>query len=287
MKDHLVRLPAAPNNAMDCFDRWDYAWPGLAAGTVPVEERRIGLQWMQAYVGRFAGMDILELGPNEGEVTYALETFGPRSITSIECRAVNFFKCITIKNHYRLNRSTFLLGDFVEYLEKTDHRFDLIVAMGVLYHMSDPLRLLAAMSKKTKHLILDTLVYDRPKLEAAAAGGHATWLLPSDNERRVSVEGYTGSYYRHEYRDAPEDHKFGVGGADLSANFMTADDILSALNHYGFRIWKDWTQDDDNGPHLWAAATLNPYCGMRQKSMHFLRCNARSLRARIRNTRTS
>jgi hypothetical protein len=53
-----------------------------------------------------------------------------------------------------------VLGDFGRYLEQCDEKFDVLIASGVLYHMSEPVRLLENAAKVTNHIGLWTHYYD-------------------------------------------------------------------------------------------------------------------------------
>lgn len=45
-----------------------------------------------------------------------------------------------------LDHVRFQLGDFVEYLRRTNERFDVALASGVLYQMQEPLELLVRLA---------------------------------------------------------------------------------------------------------------------------------------------
>ena len=58
-----------------------------------------------------------------------------------------------MKEAVGLSRTRFLLGDFCEYLETTDERFDLVFASGVLYHMADPIGLIESVGRVATALL--------------------------------------------------------------------------------------------------------------------------------------
>ncbi|MGZ9724337.1 class I SAM-dependent methyltransferase [Rhizobium miluonense] len=111
------------------------------------EDSRIG--WLYQKFGPITGMDILELGPLEAAHTYMLHNLGARSITSIENSPRAYLKCLAIKEIFNLTRATFILDDAIRYLSSSDEKYDIAVASGVLYHMTDPLGLLDALSSRS------------------------------------------------------------------------------------------------------------------------------------------
>jgi hypothetical protein len=74
-------------------------------------------------IGGLNEKTILELGPFEGYDAYTFDRLGAAFVLSIESNVTNFLKCLIIKNIFGL-RTTFLLGDFIQFLEKSSARFD-------------------------------------------------------------------------------------------------------------------------------------------------------------------
>jgi len=96
------------------------------------------------------GLNILELGSMEGAHSYMLESLGAGEVLAIEGRMENFLKSLVVKNAFGLKKCTFLLGDFQEVLASLAGGFDLCLALGVLYHLENPVKTLhdiAALSR--------------------------------------------------------------------------------------------------------------------------------------------
>ena len=53
-----------------------------------------------------------------------------------------------------MDRVRFLCGDVVAYLKTTTISFDMCVASGILYHMSDPVELLWLLSQRVGKLLI-------------------------------------------------------------------------------------------------------------------------------------
>ena len=73
-----------------------------------------------------------------------------------------YLKCLIVKEILGLQRSRFLLGDFVSYLKESKESFDI---SGVLYHTRNPAELIHLCSKKTDKVIIWTHYYDKEVIE--------------------------------------------------------------------------------------------------------------------------
>ena len=149
-------------NALNIFGKtWIAAMPEsseLAAGSLAhMAGGRV--RWAANVIGGLAGKSILELGPFEGYDAYTFEKLGATGVVSIENNVTNFLKCLVVKNIFDL-KTTFLLGDFIQYLESGKSRFDVCWMSGVLYHMTDPIRLMRAASRVSDILFIWTHYYD-------------------------------------------------------------------------------------------------------------------------------
>lgn len=165
-------------------------------------------------------MRVLELGPLEGGHTYQLEKMGVGDIVAVEANVQAFLKCLIVKNIAELKNSRFLLGDFVEYLKHDSGRFDLIFCCGVLYHMEDPLRLIALMAERTDRIYVWTHYHSDAVRQRV--------VRPLEVER----DGQRYIYHQLEYSDAGTDRFW--GGNKAVASFLSRDDVFRAFRQYGF-----------------------------------------------------
>ena len=153
-----MRAPL-PSNAVDLFrGEWAGEIPGFASGPLPLfNDPRV--RFFEETVGSFSGKRILELGPLEASHTFMMLSRGAESVLAIEANTRSFLKCLVVKQILNLDRSYFILGDFMKYL---DHpaRFDICIASGVLYHMREPLRLLEGATRAANDVCIWTHYYD-------------------------------------------------------------------------------------------------------------------------------
>jgi hypothetical protein len=225
-------LAPTAQNALDIFaGEWISRLPPpfheLRAGSLPVfDDPRIA--WAIERLGGVTATRILELGPLEGGHSYMLDRAGAREVLSIEGNRRAFLKCLVIRDIVGMPAVRFAHGDFVTYLRSSQERWDTIIASGVLYHMTDPIELIARAAGACSALFLWSHYVDEGRPTANP-------LYPG---RRAVVEartydGFSYAAYRHDYRMALARPDF-CGGPRRHSCWLTRTTILAALSHFGF-----------------------------------------------------
>ena len=240
-------------NAVDIFKgTWTSALPaeyGVEAGSLrSFDDARV--RWAEGVLPNgLRGLSILELGPFEAYNSWQFERLGARSVTAIEANDLNFLKSLVVKEVTGLH-ARLLHGDFTPYLETCEERYDLVWASGVLYHSSDPLRLVAAMARVTGAVFLHSHYF----LEGAARSAHArSFFEPSRNVRARLGDREIVLHCRA--YGQPKRGSF-IGGAAPFSYWMEKDDILAAIRHAGFDEILIGSDDpgNPNGPALFLLA---------------------------------
>ena len=221
------RAPDA-QNLIDIFSgKWasDFSrvHPGLKAGTAEmfVTDSRVPLaaQFLGSN-GRLDGMDVLELGPLEAGHTYALAQLGA-SVTAVEANCEAYLKCLLVKELLGIDRARFLLGDFSLFLRATDQAFDIIFASGVLYHMTEPLKLIELIAQRTKRCFVWSHYFDPAHYPGALR-----------TPRGVEFAGRQFTHHELPYPDM-DSGKF-WGGNKPVASWLSREDMLGAFKAAGF-----------------------------------------------------
>jgi hypothetical protein len=247
--DEYITSQPSKQNVIDLFQgEWSSRFPSQMSvtatpGTAALfEDDRI--HWAESQLGSFENLRFLELGPLEGGHSYMLEAASAKQIVAIEANKRAFVKCLCVKELLGMNRVKFLLGDFVPYLENNELQFDVAIASGVLYHMSDPVKLLALISKAARKVFLWTHYYDHHLLRARGELAHK-FSSPKSHE----FEGFTYEGATQSYKQALEWSGF-CGGGETTSRWLTRESILGALQHFGYReISIGFDQPDHvNGP---------------------------------------
>ncbi len=162
-RDVYCREAPSPATPFNIFrNSWSSAVPGFETGSASLFDD-VRIKWLEAQLGSFSGQRVLELGPLEGGHTCMMERAGA-SVVAIEANQRAFLKCLIVKDALHL-KSEFLYGDFRPYLEAAQPgRFDFILAIGVLYHMLEPLKLLHDIARVTNFNLTPSL-FSRRSME--------------------------------------------------------------------------------------------------------------------------
>lgn len=256
--------PGYPSSqtAFDIFrDRWVYKIPvdGTTTGTRETFlSRPPGIDLLMQYFPEHEGFLTLELGSHEGEQTFHLDRL-TRAVYSIEGRPANFLKCLIVQNELKLSKTHFAVGDFHLYLTHGVQLWDLCYCVGVLYHVPDPVELLKLIARRSKRLILSTVIYDRDAMDQAdkrTIGERfpTRWLDNiSDDPEHVIVDGICYCYWRRKFYDGIEHQIIGQGASHSSfANLLDERDVRKAIVSVGGHILTFSRQDDHRSPHIHA-----------------------------------
>ena len=255
INDSYVTTAPSGQIAVDVFKgEWSSQFPPpfehLQAGKVPLfEDPRIN--WLVSELGGFRHQHILELGPLEGGHSYMLDQNGAESITAIEANTHGFLKCLIAKELLGIRHVKFLHGDFVEYLKAADcPQFDIGVASGVLYHMVNPVELIAALAEKIRtHLFIWTHYYD----ESCGQTAPERERFPS--KEHAEYADFPHTLVRQRYARKSLGRGGFCGGNRPYSNWMYRDEILKCLEFFGFaEISVSFDQHDH--PHGPAFALL-------------------------------
>jgi hypothetical protein len=193
------------------------------------------IKWLGSDVD---GMRILELGPLEGGHTYMLDRAGA-NVHAIESNSRAYLKCLVTKELLGLQRARISRGDFVAYLKDTDQTYDVVLASGVVYHMSDPVELLTLMSAVSDRLVIWTHYYDDEIVQNG---------VTANQFQKPAIAKTSGDLaYQLHPREYLEALKWGgfCGGPASEANWMEREDLLATLRDLGF----DQIEIDFDEPH--------------------------------------
>lgn len=248
LQGYVTTFPTADNAIRLLDPSWVAAFPprfGVRAGEVALfDDPRIS--WMLDELGTtWSDLDVLELGPLEASHTAMMLARGARSVLAIEANRLAYLKCLVAKEVMGLRDASFLLGDFREFLKQDDRRWPLIVACGVLYHMTDPLDLIASLAQRTDRLFIWTHVFDE---QAMPQGDPRLDLFSAEQVVRLGEHSYT--LHVRPYGNMG-DATF-CGGPLQGPRWMERADLLAALGRVGYddiRIAHE-TPDHPAGPAL-------------------------------------
>jgi 2-polyprenyl-3-methyl-5-hydroxy-6-metoxy-1,4-benzoquinol methylase len=232
---------------------WSSNVPGYGCGTAAVfDDNRI--KFFAEQCGGFQGKRVLELGPLEGGHTSMIANAGAANITAIESNTRAFLKCLIVQNALKF-KANFMLGDFGRYLQQCDEKFDVLIASGVLYHMSEPVRLLENAAKVTNRIGLWTHYYD-PEIINDREDLRRRF---ESSPRIENVGQHQIELYQQSYLDALQLKGF-CGGSAPTSYWLTRDSLLAVLEELGFNcVIHEDSKTHPNGPSMTLFAARRGY----------------------------
>jgi hypothetical protein len=249
--NRLVHDCPSPQVALDIFKGiWISKFPGdLAAyegGPAPLfEDSRIPAS--EPIFGSYEGRRVLDLGPLEGGQAYVAERLGASHVTAVETNALNYLKCLVAKEVLGMKNVSFLCGDVVEYLKNMRDPFDVCICCGILYHMVDPVELIALIAEKIDKVLIWTHYYDPIDLSRNK--------ISHTKSTSKEFKGRTYTYHRQEYGAGFSTNVY-CGGMEEYSSWMSKEDILASLDQSGFKdVHVLGDSDTVSGPCILIAAT--------------------------------
>ncbi len=242
--DGCVADAPSPQATVGMIEGWHSSFPansGIDTGGYAgvFEDPRVS--WAIARLGGVEGANIAELGPLEGGHTYMLDRAGAKSIVAVEGYKRSYLKCLVAKEVLGIKSAHFLLGDFVAWLESEPSRFDVVWASGVLYHMTEPLKLLRLIAQHTDKLFLWTRFYPDD------FSPRRPFRPPLVGIRQVPFDGKLIPHFERSY--VMTSRPWFCGGVYSGCAWLRRGDILDALSALGFAKieigFEEQTQDGE------------------------------------------
>jgi len=113
---------------------------------------------LEALGGSLAGKSVVDLGCLEGGFSVAFARLGAERVLGIEAREISYRRCELVRQLLGFQNLRFVHGDFKDVLAATAP-FDVVLACGVLYHVSDPVALIDQIfASCTQLALIDTHV---------------------------------------------------------------------------------------------------------------------------------
>ena len=185
------------------------------------------------YGGRLEGLRVADLGCLEGGFSLALAQMGAE-VVGVEARTANFEKCRLLQDHFRLPNLRFVQADVKEFDRPRFGSFDIVLALGILYHLEDPVGWLRQVAGATTAVLyVDThfAPVDDSALECLEPG------LRSLGRLETHVQGgleYSGRWF-HEYdTDSERDEMLWASYSNPDSFWLTKKSLIELLMRCGF-----------------------------------------------------
>ena len=106
-----------------------------------------------SYRGQLKGLRVADLGCLEGGFTLAMAQQG-MDVLGIEARQMNLDKSQLLKDHFDLPQLEFRLDDVKNFSLEKFGVFDVVLALGIFYHLNDPVRWLQQAAAATRGVLV-------------------------------------------------------------------------------------------------------------------------------------
>lgn len=212
--------------------------------------------------GSFAGKRVLDIGCLESYFSLEPALHGA-DVVGVDAKEINIKKCEFVKSVLGVPNLTFALDDAMNVTRERYDTFDVVLALGLLYHLDDPFTFLAQLADVCRgFLVLDTLIAFE---DAPQTIGDWNPELSAICDFPVDGRSYRGRLYR-EFAEGADDEEraFSTTAShtnDLSA-WLTEDSLLTLLSDVGFeelekvvfpRREDNWWSDPAEGRVLYVA----------------------------------
>jgi 2-polyprenyl-3-methyl-5-hydroxy-6-metoxy-1,4-benzoquinol methylase len=210
--------------------------------------------------GGYAGTTVLDLGCLEGYFSLECALHGA-DVLGIDAREINVKKCEFVKSVVRVPNLAYALDDAMNVTRARYGSFDVVLALGLLYHLDDPFTFLTQLAGLCEgFLLLDTLVALEDRSQRIT-----DWNPELSGMRDFSFRGknYRGRLYREYQEGADEEERaFSTTAShtnDLSI-WLTEDALVDLLSDAGFeqlekvvfpRRENNWWSDPSEGRVLY------------------------------------
>ena len=113
------------------------------------------------FAGRYHQLSVLDLGACEGSMALALWERGVRDITCVESRAINVEKARFV---FKVKNADILVvqDDVISFLNSDTRHYDLVLFMGLLYHLLDPFQTMRLTAQRVRGVLAMETVVSMP-----------------------------------------------------------------------------------------------------------------------------
>lgn len=105
------------------------------------------------YRGQLAGLRVADLGCLEGGFSLAMARQG-MDVVGLEARQMNLDKSNLLKDHFDLPQLEFQLDDVKNFSRENYGTFDVVLALGIFYHLNDPVAWLQQAAAATRGVMV-------------------------------------------------------------------------------------------------------------------------------------
>jgi SAM-dependent methyltransferase len=194
------------------------------------------LRTVTSFFGKdLRGVRMADLGCLEGGYSLAFARLGA-DVVGIEARKENIEKCRLLEAHFAMPNLRFEQADVKELTRDRFGEFDVVLALGILYHLDSPVSWLRQVGQVTRALLL-VEGHFAPETDAALAQlkPELQKLGPLDTVVEQSVE-YPGRWFAEYETNAERDAMPWASYSNPRSFWLTRPSLLRAIAAAGFDL---------------------------------------------------
>ncbi len=186
------------------------------------------------YRDGFKGLRVADLGCLEGGFALALAQRG-MDVIGIEARQTNFDKLSLIKEHFDLPSLEFRRDDVKNFTRENYGSFDIVLALGILYHLDEPIKWMRQLAAATEGvLIVDS--HFAPSLDAGLPLMDKRLPLSPIQKLKDGDTTYEGRWFADCSADMDREAQVWSSYSNNKSFWLTKDSLCCGLVRAGFEV---------------------------------------------------
>lgn len=188
------------------------------------------------YGDQLSTLRIADLGCLEGGFATAISREGA-TVLGIEARATNLEKAALLKEHFELSGMKLLCADVKDFKVERFGTFDVVLALGILYHVDQPVEWLRHVADATRGvLILDS--HFAPADEASFKQIENRFAATLGELEKMEVGGWSceGRWFSEYTEKEDREEQLWASYSNRKSFWLTKESLLLALVRSGFDL---------------------------------------------------
>jgi len=184
---------------------------------------------------RLNGVRVADLGCLEGGFSLALAERGA-DVLGIEARRRNMEKAVLLQQHFGLPNLRFQLGDVKNFSSNGAGQFDVVLALGILYHLDQPALWLQRVAAATSRvLILDTHFAPADDAAMSLLDPRLSALGPLESQEAGGLVA-EGRWFREFAEHADRESELWASYSNSRSFWLTKKSLLRSTRDAGFGL---------------------------------------------------
>ncbi|HLL77565.1 MAG TPA: methyltransferase domain-containing protein [Pyrinomonadaceae bacterium] len=187
------------------------------------------------YRGRLAGLRAADLGCLEGGYALALAQRGV-DVVGVEAREKNFEKLRLVKEHFALPNLAFRRDDVKNFTGENYGTFNVVLALGILYHLDNPVAWLRQLAEATEEVLVVESHFAPPDESSLARLDPSLKYLGPIEQIADKGTVYTGRWFFEYGPEADRESQLWASYSNRSSFWLTKESLLKAVVRAGFDL---------------------------------------------------